>query len=293
MNMKKTAISSAMAVAMGTAALAPQIAAADVVDFDWNGVFTIVDPNGAILSNPSVTTKGANTFQTPINGTFTFDTDTGAGTGTVDPFDFFGNPPSLPAQAKDFSVQSIGGGLVLGNALFDWNGNYNIPVSLVWDASGLFGNLSGAIGGFLGGCTGTSCTIAGTGAAPATDGTYINATYGYLANGPTPLATTTFNTTNAPGCALGACDGVNPSGELPLITDTTPFGAGVYHSTRTAGIGGNPMQSGPFQGFNANFDAQSLTVTGYEPSAVPVPAAVWLFGSGLLGLVGVARRRKA
>lgn len=28
-------------------------------------------------------------------------------------------------------------------------------------------------------------------------------------------------------------------------------------------------------------------------SAVPIPAAVWLFGSGLLGLVGVARRKKA
>jgi hypothetical protein len=29
------------------------------------------------------------------------------------------------------------------------------------------------------------------------------------------------------------------------------------------------------------------------PSAVPVPPAVWLFGSGLLGLVAVARRKKA
>ena len=28
-------------------------------------------------------------------------------------------------------------------------------------------------------------------------------------------------------------------------------------------------------------------------SAVPVPAAVWLFGSGLLGLVGIARRKKS
>ena len=28
-------------------------------------------------------------------------------------------------------------------------------------------------------------------------------------------------------------------------------------------------------------------------SAVPVPASVWLFGSGLLGLIGIARRKKA
>ena len=35
-----------------------------------------------------------------------------------------------------------------------------------------------------------------------------------------------------------------------------------------------------------------LTMTG-TVSAIPVPAAVWLFGSGLLGLVGVARRKKS
>ena len=28
-------------------------------------------------------------------------------------------------------------------------------------------------------------------------------------------------------------------------------------------------------------------------SAIPVPASVWLFGSGLLGLIGIARRKKS
>ena len=50
------------------------------------------------------------------------------------------------------------------------------------------------------------------------------------------------------------------------------------------------VPSGAFQGV-----AYQLHLTGTvgPGSAVPVPAAVWLFGSGLLGLVGVARRRKA
>ena len=29
------------------------------------------------------------------------------------------------------------------------------------------------------------------------------------------------------------------------------------------------------------------------PAVIPVPAAVWMFGSGLIGLVGIARRRRA
>ena len=33
--------------------------------------------------------------------------------------------------------------------------------------------------------------------------------------------------------------------------------------------------------------------SAYGASVVPVPAAAWLFGSGLLGLVGIARRKKA
>jgi len=39
-------------------------------------------------------------------------------------------------------------------------------------------------------------------------------------------------------------------------------------------------------------DNGTLTYSIAAPAAVPVPAAVWLFGSGLLGLVGISRRKK-
>ena len=54
------------------------------------------------------------------------------------------------------------------------------------------------------------------------------------------------------------------------------------------GTPGARMVDGPFPGFSANFTGSSGPV-----GEVPVPAAVWLLGSGLMGLVGVARRRKA
>ncbi len=48
-----------------------------------------------------------------------------------------------------------------------------------------------------------------------------------------------------------------------------------------------------FQGEDDNFGwfGGSWDVSSYSASPVPVPAAVWLFGSGLLGLIGVARRK--
>lgn len=55
--------------------------------------------------------------------------------------------------------------------------------------------------------------------------------------------------------------------------------AGSYHAVVT----GNAI------GTNGGLYSLSLYA---EPSAVPVPAAFWLLGSGLLGLVGIARRKE-
>jgi len=49
------------------------------------------------------------------------------------------------------------------------------------------------------------------------------------------------------------------------------------------GIFGTSMVDGPFTGMNANFNLRA--------SVVPVPAAVWLFGSGLIGLFSITRRK--
>lgn len=54
-------------------------------------------------------------------------------------------------------------------------------------------------------------------------------------------------------------------------------------------------------GFSGTFSGVSLDISGASavPSLlgttapVPIPGAVWLFGSGLLGLAGLARRRRA
>jgi hypothetical protein len=49
---------------------------------------------------------------------------------------------------------------------------------------------------------------------------------------------------------------------------------------------------GGVPGCESNIFWDNISITA-DIAAVPVPAAVWLFGSGLVGLVGVARRKKA
>ena len=80
------------------------------------------------------------------------------------------------------------------------------------------------------------------------------------------------------------------AGENLIYTIT---GAGInadsfnFFSTPGPGEG----NAGPFLSV-ARFQSTGFDEEGSDfVGAVPVPAAVWLFGSGLLGLVGIARRR--
>lgn len=100
-----------------------------------------------------------------------------------------------------------------------------------------------------------------------------------------------------------SCGKANCDIDVVMVWDVTDNGNGTYSYFSTDGIATNPanpdgvrgygMLDGGFVGFNANFDFDAPVSAADAVSAVPVPAAVWLFGSGLLGLVGVARRKKA
>ena len=75
--------------------------------------------------------------------------------------------------------------------------------------------------------------------------------------------------------------------DVSTVGNTTTYtSTAVTSGSGTNAVPGLAMIDGAFPGFSANFNFSTT-------SAVPVPAAVWLFGSGLLGLVGVARRKKA
>ena len=39
--------------------------------------------------------------------------------------------------------------------------------------------------------------------------------------------------------------------------------------------------------------SHTLPGSGFGQAAIPIPPSLWLFGSGLLGLIGIARRKKA
>ena len=242
---------------------------AAILDFHFTGQYTLVSPSGVVMDQQS------------ISSTLTYNSGSGTGSSPtliINNFDTFGATASI----YSISLNRVAGtNYIIGNMLADWNVNFGVPLSMVWDASGLinaidFGLQAGDV------ISGTSLqrngnTIFDVGSAtPASDGLPFSA--GFLNQGPAPLAVTTLNTATLCTPAVD-CLGNPISGGAPFTDDL---------------IAGSPMIDGNFIGLNVNFDigsGNSLTVISIN--AVPAPGAVWLFGSGMLGLVGIARRKKA
>lgn len=91
------------------------------------------------------------------------------------------------------------------------------------------------------------------------------------------------------GLFVGSFGGV--SGDAPIARLNFTLGTGVSNSVITlaeAAVGGQWATDGG----NPTTFTNTYNGAVVNPAAVPVPAAIWLFGSGLAGLAGVARRRR-
>jgi hypothetical protein len=102
-------------------------------------------------------------------------------------------------------------------------------------------------------------------------------------------------------CLLAGCETGN--GYLQAMTSDVDPDNNLFHVVALAGdtnIDGYTPGQDYFDStrlsVRIDFGPPATAIALYreaEMSAVPVPAAVWLFGAGLLGLIGFARRKKA
>ncbi len=259
------------ATLLSSALLSTPVSAA-IYEFHFTGQYTLLDPIGNYAD------------QQAISSTLIYDDNSGSGFSagmTITNFDTFGATASI----YDITLQrEANTNFIIGNMLVDWSGATGIPLSMVWDATGLFNAIDfGLQAGDV--ISGTNLKRNGViiadvnSATPASDGVATNISPGsFLNQGPAPLAVTTWNTTTL--CTPRVdCMGNALSGGAPFFDD---------------GISGSALIDGPFPDFNVSFDIGSgNSLTLLNVSTVPVPAAVWLFGSGLIGLIGFTRRKTA
>jgi hypothetical protein len=241
--------------AVGFCLALPAVSHADVITFNFTGGLVVADPAGNILINDGSPV-------TPIAASLTYDTATGIGSSGLsltmsDPF--YG----VPATFHDISMYQSGSNLITGEVLVDWNGTSNMPLHIEWDVTGLFNAINyGLQAGDI---------ISGTNLYRDTNSNGIGE--------PGELLTNVYSATPYSDI-LQIQRGYNAlQGPAPMAATSASMGL---------------AEGTPFVGFRGYFDIGSgnsmhvLSVT-----TVPIPAAAWLLGSGLLGLLGAARRRNA
>lgn len=119
----------------------------------------------------------------------------------------------------------------------------------------------------------------------------------------TPLQVNTGNavsfTPNTTGAVSYTATNDQTASSIPIPTTlggNAAFILGMFDANQVTWFGDSgatDISGGAGTAFNVSFTSASGQVMGIDMRlAVPVPAAIWLFGSGLLGMIGIARRKK-
>ncbi len=197
----------------------------------------------------------------PISASLSYDTVSGIGNSdlyiSTGDLTFFGSPMFF----HDIEMNRVGDtNTISGSVLVDWNTLSDMPLHIEWDATGLFNAIN----------------------------------YG-LQPGDVLSGSALYHDSNG--------NGMQDAGEyLTDIDSAIPYSDSIQYDQSYI-QGPAPMaatsnslgldDTTPFPGIRGYFDigsGNSMYVTSV--STVPVPAAVWMFGSGLICLISLAVRKK-